>query len=104
MRAQQSLAGMTTRRLALRSLLLALTLLGTGCAAPDDNAEATLLDSHVAFVRPRVEVPAGPPLAPPGAPPIAADRKRVAEGKGVSVRVELGGRGILHKKKQSQER
>ena len=72
MRAQQSFAGMTTRRLALRSLLLALTLLGTGCAAPDDNAEATLLDSHIAFVRPRVEVPAGPPLAPPGEPSIAA--------------------------------
>src|SRR3546814_7885240 len=73
MRAQQSLAGMTTRRLALRSLLLALTLLGTGCAAPDDNAEATLLDSHVAFVRPRVEVPAGPPLAPPGEPSIRSE-------------------------------
>src|SRR3546814_1642074 len=72
MRAQQSLAGMTTRRLALRSLLLALTLLGTGCAAPDDNAEATLLASHVAFVRPRVEVPAGPPLAPPGDASLAA--------------------------------
>src|SRR3546814_15072388 len=72
MRAQQSLAGMTTRRLALRSLLLALTLLGTGCAAPDDNAAATLLESHVAFVRPRVEVTAGPPLAPPREPSIAA--------------------------------
>src|SRR3546814_11189726 len=62
----------TTLFRSLRSLLLALTLLGTGCAAPDDNAEATLLDSHVAFVRPRVEVPAGPPLAPPGEPSIAA--------------------------------
>ncbi|MEQ8399343.1 TcpQ domain-containing protein [Thalassobaculum sp.] len=71
MRAQQFVAGMTTRRLALRSLLLALALSGTGCAAPDDSAEATLLDSHIAFVQPRVEVPAGPPLAPPGEPSIA---------------------------------
>lgn len=72
MRAQQPFASTTTRRQALRSLLLALTAWGTGCAAPDDNAEATLLDSHMAFVRPRVEVPAGAPLAPPGEPSIAA--------------------------------
>src|SRR3546814_13292218 len=37
-----------------------------------DVCSSDLLDSHVAFVRPRVEVPAGPPLAPPGAPSIAA--------------------------------
>src|SRR3546814_19757638 len=32
----------------------------------------------------------------------AADRKRGGEGKSVSVRVELGGRGILKKKKKKQ--
>ena len=72
MRNQLPFAGMTSRPQALRALLLALTLVGTGCAAPDDNAEATLLNSHIAFIRPRVGVPSEPSLAPQSEPPIAA--------------------------------
>src|SRR3546814_13698142 len=48
------------------------------------------------------EVPLSSDTAPPAARTTSRDRKSVVEGKSVSVRVDLGGRRIMKKKKQKE--
>src|SRR3546814_18783171 len=67
----------------------------------DDRKTVSAAAEPAAIMRPAANA-AAPPHAL-GIFVIASDRKRVVKGKSVSVRVDLGGRRIIKKKKQEEQ-
>src|SRR3546814_16586238 len=74
---------------------------GRGCRRrPSGLSHADRLSREYRWPRP--DLPARRPYGAAGAPSGRPDRKSVGEGKSVSVRVDLGGRRYLKKKKHKK--